>query len=81
MDAYVPRKSEQSRVYLCMKPEESKCITSSENLKPHELWKYLHIESGAEFVFVDRSGFGDYVLVHSTKRGELRDDTWQRYLQ
>jgi hypothetical protein len=32
-------------------------------------------------VFIDRSGFGEYVLVHSTKRGEIRDDEWKRLLQ
>ena len=39
------------------------------------------VENGVEFDFVDRSGFGEYQLVNSTKRGEMRDDDWQRYLQ
>ncbi len=49
--------------------------------RPYELWRYFDIESGVVFVFVDRTGFGDYSLVHSTKRGELWDDAWQRLLQ
>ena len=46
-----------------------------------EIWHYYAIENGVDFVFVDRTGFGEYQLVHSTKRGELRDDDWQRFLQ
>lgn len=32
-------------------------------------------------MFVDDTGFGFYRLVHSTKRDELRDDQWQRFLR
>jgi GWxTD domain-containing protein len=62
-------------------PDEIDRRPSSEGGKPHEIWSYYQIENGVVFVFVDRTGFGDYVLVHSTKRGELRDDDWQRLLQ
>jgi len=44
--------------------------------KPYESWHYYQIEGGVDFVFLDRTGFGNYELVHSTKRGELRDDDW-----
>lgn len=37
----------------------------------HEIWYYDKLEGGVLFVFVDRSGFGDMDLVHSTKRGEI----------
>ena len=30
------------------------------------------------FVFGDLTGFSDYTLLHSTLRGELRDDNWSR---
>jgi GWxTD domain-containing protein len=62
-------------------PDEIDRRPSSEGGKPHEIWSYYQVENGVVFVFVDRTGFGDYVLVHSTKRGELRDDNWQRLLQ
>jgi GWxTD domain-containing protein len=55
--------------------------STTEVARPYELWHYFDIESGVAFVFVDRTGFGDYTLVHSTKRGELWDDQWQRLLQ
>ncbi len=62
-------------------PDEIDRRPSSEGGKPHEIWSYYQVENGVVFVFIDRTGFGDYVLVHSTKRGELRDDNWQRLLQ
>ena len=62
-------------------PDEIERFPTSSESKPYEIWHYYSIESGVEFVFVDRSGFGEYQLVHSTKRGELRDDDWQRFLQ
>jgi len=62
-------------------PDEIDRRPSSEGGKPHEIWSYYQVENGVVFVFVDRTGFGDYLLVHSTKRGELRDDDWQRLLQ
>jgi GWxTD domain-containing protein len=62
-------------------PDEVERVPSKEDTKPYEIWRYFNIENGVEFVFVDRTGFGDYQLVHSTKRGELRDDTWPRYLR
>lgn len=74
-------RTDRGRVFiLYAEPDEIERFPSSEKSKPYEIWKYYQIENGVEFVFVDRSGFGDYVQVHSTKRGELRDDTWQRFL-
>ena len=44
-------------------------------------WLYESLPGGRLILqFVDRTGFGDYVLVHSTKRGELQDDSWERQL-
>jgi hypothetical protein len=37
--------------------------------------------NGVQFVFVEKSGFGDCELVHSTKRGELEDSGWMRFIQ
>lgn len=75
-------KTDRGRVYVLYgEPDEIQRFPSSEDSKPYEIWNYYHVENGVEFVFVDRTGFGDYSLVHSTKRGELQDDTWQRYLR
>lgn len=66
---------------LYAEPDEIERFPSSQDTKPYETWHYYSIENGVDFVFVDRSGFGEYVLVNSTKRGELQDPDWQRFLQ
>jgi GWxTD domain-containing protein len=66
---------------LYAEPDEIERFPSSQDSKPYESWHYYSIENGVDFIFVDRSGFGEYTLVHSTKRGELQDPDWQRFLQ
>lgn len=46
--------------------------------KPYEVWRYDGLEGGVVFVFADLMGFNDYTFLHSTMRGELRDDNWRR---
>lgn len=75
-------RTDRGRVYLLYgQPDDIQRYPSSENAKPYEIWEYHQIENGVIFVFVDRSGFGEYRLVHSTKRGELQDETWERNLR
>jgi GWxTD domain-containing protein len=75
-------RTDRGRVYvLYAEPDDIQRFPSSDNSKPYEIWKYYQIENGVDFVFIDHSGFGDYRLVHSTKRGEIRDDSWQNQLQ
>ncbi len=76
-------RSDRGRVFLLYgEPDDIERYPSKTDTKPYEIWHYYHIESGVEFDFVDRSGFGDYLLVNSTKRGEIADDQWQQnYLQ
>ena len=74
--------TDRGRVFIVYgEPDEIERYPSSVDIKPYEVWHYYSIENGVEFYFVERSGFGDYILVNSTKRGELRDDQWQRFLQ
>jgi len=75
-------RTDRGRVYiLYSEPDEIERFPSAYDSKPYETWHYYGIENGIEFTFVDRSGFGEYVLVNSTKRGEQRDDDWQRFLR
>jgi len=75
-------RTDRGRVFILYgKPDEVERHQSEGSSKPYEIWRYFQIESNAEFVFVDKNGFSDYELVHSTKRGELRDDGWDRFLQ
>lgn len=62
-------------------PSEIDRYPNTPEYNPYEVWNYHQIQGGVVFVFVDRTGFGDWRLVHSTHRSELRDDNWTRYIQ
>jgi GWxTD domain-containing protein len=73
--------SERGRVLLVYgRPDQIERFPSNSGQKAYEIWYYHAFENGAEFCFVDVSGMGQLKLVHSTARGELRDDRWQRLL-
>ena len=72
-------KTDRGRVYLIYgEPTEIERYPNQLETRPYEIWQYTDIEGGVYFVFADITGFSDYQLVTSTKRGELRDDNWQR---
>lgn len=66
---------------LYSRPDEVERYPAETNSKAYEVWRYFQIEQGVEFVFIDRNGYGEYLLVHSTKRDELHDNLWERLLQ
>jgi GWxTD domain-containing protein len=69
------------RVYLLYgPPNEIERHPSSLERKPYQIWHYHEIEGGVIFVFVDKSGFGQFELVHSTARSELQDADWMRWV-
>ena len=71
--------TDRGRVYIVYgEPSEIDRYPNQTETRPYEIWYYNEIEGGVVFVFADISGFSDYVLLHSTKRGELRDDYWSR---
>lgn len=75
-------RTDRGRVFILYgEPDQVARATGDASSRPYQTWLYYGIEKGVEFVFVDRVGSGDYQLVHSTKRGELQDDTWQHYLK
>lgn len=76
-------RSDRGRIFILYgNPDEIERFPAQADSKAHQIWAYFSIESGVEFVFVDRVGYSDYQLVHSTKRGELSDETWAaKYLQ
>ncbi len=72
-------KTDRGRVYLIYgSPSEIDRYPNETQTKPYEIWKYENLEGGVIFVFGDITGYNDYQLLHSTKRGEMRDDYWQR---
>lgn len=72
-------KTDRGRVYIIYgEPSEIERYPNQIESRPYEIWHYNDIEGGIFFIFADLTGFSEYTLVHSTKRGELRDDNWGR---
>ena len=72
-------KTDRGRVYIEYgEPSEVDRYPNQTDTKPYEVWHYNDIEGGVEFDFGDLTGFGDYQLLNSTKRDEMRDDNWQQ---
>jgi GWxTD domain-containing protein len=72
-------KTDRGRIYMTYgEPSEIERFPNQIDSKPYEIWYYNEIEGGVVFVFADLSGFSDYMLLHSTIRGEIRDDNWMR---
>ncbi len=75
-------KTDRGRVYMLYgEPSEIDRFPNQVDVKPYEIWYYNSIEGGVQFIFADLTGFSDYMLIHSTMRGELRDDNWQRRIR
>lgn len=71
--------TDRGRVYLIYgEPSEIERYPNQIETRPYEIWSYHSLEGGVFFIFADLFGFSDYQLVHSSKRGELRDDYWER---
>lgn len=72
-------KTDRGRVFIIYgEPSEIERYPNQIESRPYEIWYYNDIEGGVYFIFADLTGFSEYTLVHSTKRGELRDDNWGR---
>jgi GWxTD domain-containing protein len=67
-------------VLLYGEPDQKDYFPSQPDLKPYEVWFYSQIEGGTTFVFGDLTGFGNFELLHSTKRDELHDENWMKRL-
>ena len=72
-------KTDRGRIFLLYgDPTEIERYPNQLETRPYEIWQYTEIEGGVYFIFDDLTGFSDYTLINSTKRGELRDDNWSR---
>jgi GWxTD domain-containing protein len=75
-------KTDRGRIYLKYgEPSEIERFPNQIDSRPYEIWHYNEIQGGVIFVFADLTNFSDYQLIHSTARGELRDDNWTRRIR
>ena len=74
--------TDRGRVFLIYgEPDEYERHASSMDMLPHVIWYYHNLEGGAQFVFADRGGFGEYQLIHSSYRKELQNPNWQSVIR
>lgn len=75
-------KTDQGRVYLMYgEPSEIERNPSSLESRSWERWWYHGLEGGVYFIFVDYEDTDTYVLVHSTKQNEIKDENWEAKIQ
>jgi len=75
-------KTDRGRVYILYGvPDEIERHANELDVKPYEVWYYNSIQGGVQFIFGDRTGFSDFILLHSTHRNELRDENWRRQIE
>lgn len=71
------RRTDPGRIYVLYgDPDTREDYSFEMNAKPYEIWTYDSVEGGVIFVFTDRDGQGELVLVHSTKSGEINNPNW-----
>jgi GWxTD domain-containing protein len=75
-------KTDRGRIFIVYgNPSEINRYPNESETRPYEIWMYNNIEGGVSFIFGDITGFANYQLLHSTKRGEMSDPNWQRRIQ
>jgi GWxTD domain-containing protein len=75
-------KTDRGRIFITLgKPNDIERFPSSSQAVPYEIWRYDAIEGGVIFVFADLSGFKNYSLLHSTKRGEVYNSEYETQLR
>ena len=72
-------KTDRGRIFIIYGEYDSRDSYFNEiNKKPYIIWTYDRLEGGVIFVFADLNGSGNFELIHSTMKGELRDPGWMR---
>ena len=70
-------RTDRGRVLLKYgKPTQIDYFARDGELRPYEIWFYAEIQGGIHFYFVDKTDYGNYILVNSTAIGEVRNDNW-----
>jgi GWxTD domain-containing protein len=75
-------KTDRGRVYMMYGlPSDVERFHNNPNAFSHEIWRYDDIEGGVEFVFADLQEYGEFMQLHSTKRGEPYNRNWQTHIR
>ena len=72
--------TDRGRLWITAGPPAERHVEAErkQQTNPWEVWRYIE-GRGDKYVFWDRSGFGDFILVHSTTRRYTDLPGWERY--
>ena len=74
-------KTDRGRVFILYgQPDQVTSYRHEVDSRPYEVWQYEQLQGGVLFVFMDRTGFDDYYLVHATARNEYYNPQWEAQL-
>lgn len=75
-------KTDRGRIYVLYgPPNDVERFPNNPLSYNYEIWHYDNIEGGVIFIFADLQEFGEYVQLHSTKRGEPINQDWEKRIQ
>lgn len=75
-------KSDRGRVYIIYgEPTDLERNISSIETRSWQKWWYHGLEGGVYFIFVDYEDTDTYVLIHSTKQNEIRNENWEEKIK
>lgn len=75
-------RTDRGRVLILYgRPDYIERKTGESDTKPTEIWTYDNLQGGVEFIFVDKGGFNEFELVHSTMRNEINNPNWEQQMQ
>ena len=75
-------KTDRGRVLITYgKPDDIQRHANTTDSQPYDVWIYYGLEGGSEFIFGDLNGFGEYQLLHSTYRKELKNPDWESLIR
>ena len=74
--------TDRGRIYMTYgPPEKHEDFPSPLSGNPYSVWWYFSKREGSVFVFEDKYGYDDYLLVHSNVEGERFDKIWDQRLK
>jgi len=75
-------KTDRGRILILYgKPSEIQYYSNLADFKEFQAWSYDNIENGVVFILGVLGSYGDFRLLHSTKTGELYNESWLDFLK
>ncbi len=75
-------KTDRGRIYILYgEPNDIETYPNNALSYSYQIWNYYELEGGVIFVFADLQEFGEFMQLHSSKRGEPKNENWQNVIE